>query len=338
MRRQIGSGSRPVRDAVLLALASAAIGAAAAAAAAAQWRLADNPRGYGLQAAELTSARAGIAVGQTVSLRAAILRSTDGGLTFKRVLRLNENTNLADVRVGADGVGYAAGADRTNALLLQTRDRGQTWRRLTLPATIRGLKALAVEGSTILVGGAATVALSEDAGAHWRRISIPSAMTDVAAVGLSSDALVVAGTHYGNDGVIATTTTRGRSWRLQHVSGTAVRFTPLRSLGSTSFSVGYSNAEGAAAIVRSADRGLTWRTSVLKHMRIVSDVWFTGPTAGWVAYQPGVAPASAVATTHDGGRTWKREFLLAGTEPGHLAFRGARGWLLTPHGVFARRY
>jgi photosystem II stability/assembly factor-like uncharacterized protein len=145
--------------------------------------------------------------------RTYLLKTTDGGATWKRVNVVGRDADARLVRAlfAVDGCGWAFGE---LGRLYATRDHGATWLRQRVPTHHLLLGGAFLDSERgWLVGAGATVLQTADGGQTWRA----GALMDTAQVRFTAVAFVDAqrGWAVGFGGKIYATRDGGRTWRAQ---------------------------------------------------------------------------------------------------------------------------
>ncbi len=256
-----------------------------------------------------------------------IIRTTDGGVTWQRVIIQDaEKRDFRDIDAIDDRTAYALSIGQGDASrIFKTTDAGAHW---TLQFTNDDPNAfydamafwdasrgLAVSDS---VGGRFVILMTEDGGAHWTRVrsdSLPPALPNEGAFAGSGTNIAVLGRDLAWIGTGASTTSRvlrtsdgGRTW--------AIANTPLVTSASAGiFSIAFrdpthgiavggdyrkeDDATNVAAVT--SDGGATWTlSSGLSGFRSVV-AHLPGDSKSWIA----VGPNGADITEDDGNRWTK---------------------------------
>ena len=264
-----------------------------------------------------------------------ILRTTDGGATWKAESRTASFDNLAAVFfsdskkgtvVGANGtilrttdggvtwtpqpsgtsnwLWGVAFADTNNGtvvgeqgLILRTRDGGVTWsaQKSATTVSLRGV-SFAGPNSETVVGANGTILQTTDGGDTWSSRS--SGTSNWLNGVVFADANT--GTAVGDGGTILRTTDGGVTWKQQVTSPTRSRLQSVSMAGSnTAIAVG----DFQNVIVRTTDSGAHWAIQPSGVRNILSGVWFTDANTGIVVGGQGsCSPSiSTILRTTDGG-------------------------------------
>lgn len=96
-----------------------------------------------------------------------LIRSTDGGMTWKPVSLLGE----ADFHVLRAAGRRVLGINSTDGRLLVSDDAGKTWRRETLPEPLLDIAFDPDDPRRLVGAGEGGIHVSRDAGRTWRRVS-----------------------------------------------------------------------------------------------------------------------------------------------------------------------
>lgn len=196
-------------------------------------------------------AAAGAAVGKDVYLveLGALSVSRDGGTTFHTRPVTDDGARHAGALIAtAPDTLFSLGGDST---VTRSRDRGATWQRLSTSATTgQNLFAIAATatGRAFAVGMEGFL-LARDASGVWHRVptSLDHRLNDIAIV--DGDHVVVV----GDSGVVLTSSDGGRSF-VRRTSATDAGLYTVWTYGTMVLAAG---SDGT--VVRSLDRGVTWR-------------------------------------------------------------------------------
>jgi photosystem II stability/assembly factor-like uncharacterized protein len=298
---------------------------------------------YDLMAVDFTDPAHGWIVGndpdQNVSV---ILRTSNGGLTWERLLEMGDES-LVDVDFVDEHTGWAVGIE---GQIYQTTDGGESWKvdAPTAWAVQRDSGARVVkEGSAVLlsesiatlffvdskVGWAAGEAPTGnglefrglllgtvDGGRTWTELkdsegqSIPFVITDLWFTDQRAGWAAGGDIEKGEEDVILHTTDGGRSWQRQTTGvpqyHRAVQFVDDRRgylVGMTLDVV--DDVPGPSKILVTEDGGQTW-TVAFTAERSFYDVHFVDAQRGWV-----VGERASIYFTVDGGQTWRQQSRFA---------------------------
>ena len=233
-----------------------------------------------------------------------LLRTTDGGETWKRLLPLTRDT-LHDVYFANENVGWLVVErdllklktnDEPRSYLLKTEDGGFSWRRVFLKSAdvnVRLVRAIFADtqhgwvfGETGIVYG------TRDGGEHWVRQASPTKhlLLGGAVVDYSRVWLVGAGA------TIVQTSDGGTTWQSGIVRDDQnVRFTAASFVGQNSgWAVG-----AAGRIFKTIDSGRTWFAVAANVDSDLLDVKFVNANEGWIAGSQGI-----LLHTNDAGAHW----------------------------------
>jgi photosystem II stability/assembly factor-like uncharacterized protein len=152
-----------------------------------KWTAASVPSGISLEGIDMVSKKIGWAVGcsgphvpyidMDAGYGAVVLKTTDGGLTWKFQLNRTTKPGLAGVDFTDSKHGVAVG---TAGLVARTQDGGKTWWLRTVGSqTLRDVRFLdsaggvAVGGDSGSVSGNGSVWRTADGGATWTKATLP---------------------------------------------------------------------------------------------------------------------------------------------------------------------
>jgi photosystem II stability/assembly factor-like uncharacterized protein len=232
-----------------------------------------------------------------------LLRTTDGGESWKKIAALGRDT-LLDVYFASDDVGWLVVErdllklktnDEPRSYLLKTEDGGFSWRRVFLKSdvNVRLVRAIFADNQHGWVfGETGIVYATRDGGEHWLRQASPTKhlLLGGAFVDYSRVWLVGAGA------TIVKTSDGGTTWQSGVVRNDAnVRFTAASFVGQD---LGW--AVGAAgSIFKTIDGGRTWFAQSSNVDADLLDVKFIDAHEGWAIGSQGV-----LLHTNDGGARW----------------------------------
>src|SRR6266550_5604712 len=233
---------------------------------------------------------------------------------------------LRGVSAVSDRVAWVSGSGST---VLRTADGGATWQKLTVTTDAVDFRDVdAIDARTAYVlsignGPASRIYKTTDAGATWTRqfkSDGPKAFFDAMSF-WDSDHGIVIGDSIDGQFCIVTTESGGRIWKrvpasalpaaLENEGAFAASGTNIAVVGKTNAWIG-TGAGARARVLRTSDRGLTWK--------IAETPLKAGPSAGIfsVAFRDGLhgvvvggdytkekEAGDNLAVTSDGGVTWK---------------------------------
>lgn len=237
--------------------------------------------------------------GWAVGSGGTILRSGDGGKSWRRVEGLPTSSELHAIAFSADGRrGCAVGHFGT---ILRTGDGGQTWQTADAVPGTSSLHsvAMAADGQRAwIVGAAGAILRSSDGGQAWQKVDGIPAEYVLETVAFASD-----GQHgwaAGDDGVLLLSGDGGTTWQR------AVGIAKSEYLMSVAFAAdglrGWTVGD-YGAMYHSADGGRTWQ----KYSDTLTDGYLNtvglSPDGqrGWVAGDNGT-----LFLTADGGQSWQK--------------------------------
>ena len=252
------------------------------------------------------------------------LRSTDGGVTFKRVT--HPAVSLREVTFADERTGYSVSDD----ILLRTDDSGRSW-QVVGPAPSRNINLYLLNPNRAFAirQGADSLDFSEsiDGGASWHVLGSVS-------LGQTSSALDELDIIYfdGEDGWVKSygpiyrTTDGGKNWETISVE----------SLGGDARSVDFVDAKHGWAIVEvdtyayrlmvTRDGGEVWHELQQKYGYVPGAIDFADAQNGWNAVGGG-----GLRVTVDGGATWREIDLQGGELEDFVLVDRFNGWLSVRH-------
>lgn len=170
-----------------------------------RWRHADTPASAPLTAVGFADALTGIAVGH----RASILRTADGGLTWRRIkVDADSSASFLDVVMIGMQHAFAVGAF---GLYFDSSDGGMTWRRQTIADDDLHFNAVASDGrdTVVIVGEQGIILRSADRGRSWVRAAGAGRASLFGIVHAAGQRFIA----FGLGGKILLSTDDGRSWQ-----------------------------------------------------------------------------------------------------------------------------
>ena len=246
----------------------------------------------------------GVAVGRMTteqeSKRAVILRTTNGGRSWRRVPAPRASEGLTAVAF-ADGR-HGVAVDEMGGAALRTSDAGATW--LVLPSVTGRLESVAFTGRRGWIVGLETMLQTNDGGVTWRRAEADSEFLSSVRF-LDPQHGVIAGA-----GLLLVTEDGGQHWTRNAPALAALDSLALAGPGKvpgggTSFRAAALAAPGTivavgetGAIARSTDGGASWHLIDGRAEDGFQSVAFADARNGFAVGTDGVL------RTHDGGATW----------------------------------
>lgn len=293
-----------------------------------------------LHAVTFLSDEVGIAVGDNQT----VLKTADGGKTWRSVVERKERILLDAVLFSSPKEGWAITSDA--GWILHTTDAGDTWKEMPAPTLGFGahMRAHAADGSTYfyMCWGASGPHLFEtkDAGKNWAKLP---AKLPLGGYGRSTR-LAFADLKHGyfvtivNDGQIGTTEDGGKTWKLQKTEEKAGYDGP-RICFVDKERGWYSLPNGK--VHATLDAGKTWTPQDPGHKNgFLLDLHFADAKLGHVLISTAKKVEDApkeVRRTNDGGKSWESLGELKGPEGVYgLSFPSSNhGWVVGDKGYIA---
>jgi len=239
--------------------------------------------------------------GWTVGAGGAVMRSEDGGRSWRRVEGIPGNTLLRAVAFSANGqLGVAVG---DYGSFMRSRDGGLTWEYIggvaqTLSSPSLRAVAVSADGTRAWVAGSGgTLLVSSDGTATWRLVPGIGSGTLLEAIGFSADGRSVWAA--GDDGVLVQSADGGATWAQAPgiVGSEYLSAVSSAEDGRLRWAVG-----DKGAVYESGDSGATWRRSTsVPTLDYLNAVTFSADgQKGWVAGDSGT-----LLLTTDRGAHWE---------------------------------
>ncbi len=205
-------------------------------------------------------------------MRSYLMKTTDGGETWKRVALRAADSLITRAVFGGDGRGWAFGEGGS---IFTTHDSGDTWIRAQVPTRYLLLGGTFIDASNgWLVGAGSTILQTSDGGETWNQGRLQQA----AKVRFNSASFVNArqGWAVGGSGAIYRTVNGGISWQAQS-SGIASDLFDVKFVdASEGWAVG---ADGV--VLHTTNGGLRWIVERSGTTHALERIFFTDRTHGW---------------------------------------------------------
>ena len=221
----------------------------------------------------------------------AIIKSTDGGLTWTKEFIGPANTRITSISFPTPLIGYTAGE---KGRVLKTTDGGNNWSLLSTGTTTDFGAVYFTSKDTGFVGGDQILLKTVNGGATWTTTSFPLWITSFH---FTNSSIGYAGSSVGSAGTIYKTADGGQTWNVQ-LSGAE------RGINSFFFindSVGYAAAgyNNSGVIYKTSTAGKYWEpqpTSLKGASRL--SIFFINDSTGISVGENG----TMIKTTNQGGQ------------------------------------
>jgi photosystem II stability/assembly factor-like uncharacterized protein len=266
----------------------------------------------------------GAETGTAVGTYGTILRTTDGGITWRPQSAGGEfflnAVHFTDANTGTV-VGFDNRGNPPEGIILRTTDGGGTWTRQTSGAQcmLNGVYFTNTDIGTVVGGGDwmcdahATILRTTDGGKNW-----VSQLSDTTVIAFNAicltDAITGTVLGYGKWGSVVTwessilrTTNGGKDW-LEQITGVKSQLHSVCFLdanhGTAVGGDGYLDEKGV--ILRTKDGGISWTKDSVSTATGIFDICFTNANTGTAVGSVLVGPYSniMVLETTDGGSSW----------------------------------
>lgn len=265
--------------------ATEAMSAASSPVSAGRWTVGSDLSRYDLLAVDFVDAQKGWAVGDISPEGGPLLRTTDGGSSWKAVAKITEVFAALHFHTPARGwmAGYAGRIERTD-------DGGVTWRTQRFEKSGDVLNSICfLDGERgWAAGGRGLLLRTVDGGKTWETTPT-NRVEDFWTIRFATPER---GFIVGEDGLILLTSDGGKSWEAQKSGTTTALFGLAITTGGTLIAVGQ-----GGAILRSED-GRLWHAVPSGTTKMLNAVAAAGDTL-WAVGAGGVTLQSV-----DGGRSW----------------------------------
>ncbi len=244
------------------------------------------PGDWALNAVHFVDSTRGVAVGPLNT----VFYTNNGGENWKTSIlpNLQNIYMLSDVYINSDGFGIIIGS---NGLVLKTSNYGQSWEKLSFPATDY-LNSLEISKYIWIVSQQGKIYFSTDWGNSW--LSHQQSFS----FHLSSIKFVnpMVGFISSSNGPLLKTTNGGISWEtIEEVSNVNKIFFVDSLIGWVIGDKGY--------VAKTTDQGLTWEKINFPTTDYLTSLFFVDNFHGWIT-----TFSSKIFFTTDGGQTWTLEY------------------------------
>jgi len=238
-------------------------------------------------------------------------------LTSAAAQNPSEHLNLHKVYFVDELQGWILGSAKSEGLIIQSTDGGQTWQeRYRCSEGLFNIK-FANQKVGWVVGSNGTILRTSDGGSSWKR---QTSGTNVLLTGLAvldvSEAWVA-----GASGTLLYTNDGGVTWNKRkvdtHVGISDITFVDPK----------HGRAVGYGTILSTNDGGQTWELKSSGDWKQLSSVVFANENLGWITVGP------VVLRTSDGGKTWGEILPPSQGQTTGLSFVDAQhGWVAKARG------
>jgi photosystem II stability/assembly factor-like uncharacterized protein len=229
----------------------------------------------------------------------------------------SENLNLQKVYFADELQGWILGSAKSEGLIVQSTDGGQTWQERY--RCTEGLFNIKFANRKVgwVVGSNGTILHTTDGGASWKRqVSGTKVLLTGLAVVDVNEAWVA-----GASGTLLTTNDGGITWNKRKVD------TPVGISDITFVDPKHGRAVGYGTILSTNDGGQTWELKSSGDWKPLSSVVFANENLGWITVGP------VVLRTTDGGKTWGEILPPSQGQATSLSFVDAQhGWVAKARG------
>jgi photosystem II stability/assembly factor-like uncharacterized protein len=226
----------------------------------------------------------------TTEVRSYLLKTSDGGATWSRVLVTGADVEVLLVRVVFTDRAHGWAFGELGALYY-TQDGGASWARQRVPTQRLLLGASFIDAAQgWLVGAGSTILQTEDGGTRW--LGAETSLAEPTRINAVSFADARHGWAVGAIGTVLSTTDGGRAWRRQQ-SGTDADLADVKFLDAREgWAVG---ARGA--IIHTTDGGASWSAVPSGTSHPLERLSFASRARGWAVGFGGTIIAYAPSTS-----------------------------------------
>jgi photosystem II stability/assembly factor-like uncharacterized protein len=296
-----------------------------------RWEIQKSGVEDALLAVTFVDEKLGFAVGSA----STILKTTDGGKTWRRVVERNTSgPEFGAVLFTSPKLGWTM----TTILgaILHTTDGGDTWQKVPLPGSSGLMGKQAAVGSTYFLQVSNMVYRTSNAGKTWQVLTdkFPASGQDPGTMSFTDadhGCAVWSAVHY------AVTEDGGKTWR----NGVVDKKGATGNYARTQFADAKTGwlLPHYGTIHATIDGGKTWQAQKLNTSGTLKDLHFADAKLGHVLN--GDTSGAAVLRTTDGGTNWK-SLVIVNKAPGYLealCFPSSRhGWVVGHKGFIGHYY
>jgi photosystem II stability/assembly factor-like uncharacterized protein len=266
------------------------------------WANQPIPSCEGLTAVGFADAKVGIAVGGN----ATILRTTDGGVSWRTAPSVGAGKTMYGVAFADQDNGVIVGYnENVSAMRMwRTTNGGVGWIEQTGQANARlASVSFADDNIGIAVGQGGILMRTTNKGLTWST-PVSGTTNDLRGVcfGDAFNGVMVGGGGGMNEGVIFRTTDGGSTWGSSSALGAPGLCSVFMVDGNTGWATGY-----GGWILKTTNGGVTWQKLTSGSYRSLNGVHFTDNNTGWAVGERGT-----MLTTTDGGATSVGQYEVAG--------------------------
>lgn len=226
----------------------------------------------------------------TTEVRSYLLKTTDGGATWSRVLVTGEDVEVLLVRVVFTDRAHGWAFGELGALYY-TQDGGSSWARQRVPTQRLLLGASFLDAAQgWVVGAGSTILQTADGGGRWLGAQIP--LVEPTRINAVSFADARRGWAVGAGGTVLSTADGGRTWRRQQ-SDTDADLSDVKFLDAREgWAVGT-----RGAILHTTDGGASWSSVASGTSHPLDRLSFASRARGWAVGFGGTIIAYAPSTS-----------------------------------------
>jgi photosystem II stability/assembly factor-like uncharacterized protein len=211
-----------------------------------------------------------------------VLRTTNAGATWSRLVNVGASEGLRDVWFASRDTGWAVG---TAGAVVRTFNRGASWQKLNVTGFTLHSVSFAGTQDGWAVGDNGVIVGTHDRGLSWFIVTPSVTGSALKGVWRRSEPVAHAA---GAVGVAPRTvvTPDSTAWELRNAGAS----NSLEGLTFTSdlegFAVGF-NAGVGGTVLRTVNSGISWSAQVSNSTFRLNDVWFVDGMRGWAVGEGG---------------------------------------------------